>query len=187
MKETNIIPHLTKLLKNFIFKEFDLEFKITHKPDLYYYSRGDYSFGDYLITIYLDPEVMCMSGDKYIPESNIFLYELEENIHGVLPYVGLSDDNVMVKFKFLNEKEFSNKLSGMINRITPELYNRIEGLPKLVSIKVGQRFDMAEFKISFKFEEVPKMGKISKLYEYIGELLPTLDDVYMDFGIYPMG
>lgn len=178
MKETIIIPHLTKLLKNFIFKDFDLEFNIT-------YSKFDDNL--YYITVYLDPEVMCMSGDKYIPESNIFLYELEENIHGVLPYVGLSVDNVMVKFKFLNEKEFSNKLRGMINGILPTLYNRIEDLPKLLSIEVGQRFDMAEFKVSFKFEEVPKMGKISKLYEYIDELLPTFDDVYMNFDIYPMG
>lgn len=178
MKETIIIPHLTKLLKNFIFKDFDLDSKIT-------FSKFDDNL--YYITVYLDPEVMCMSGDKYIPESNIFLYELEENIHGVLPYVGLSVDNVMVKFKFLNEKEFSNKLRGMIQGILPDLYNRIEDLPKLISIEVGQRFDMAEFKVSFKFEEVPKMGKISKLYEYIGELLPTFDDVYMDFGIYPMG
>jgi hypothetical protein len=71
----------------------------------------------------------------------------------------------------------------MINRITPELYNRIEDLPKLTKIKVGQRGDMAEFKASFKFDKYPKMGKISKLYEYIGELLPTFDDVYMDFGV----
>ena len=174
MKETIIIPHLTKLLKNFIFKDFDLDSKIT-------FSKFDDNL--YYITVYLDPEVMCMSGDKYIPESNIFLYELEENIHGVLPYVGLSVDNVMVKFKFLNEKEFSNKLRGMIQGILPDLYNRIEDLPKLISIEVGQRFDMAEFKVSFKFEEVPKMGKISKLYYYIDELLPTFDDVYMNFGI----
>lgn len=174
MKGTNIIPHLTKLLKNFIFKDFDLEFYIT-------LSKFD---GDiYYITIYLDPEVMCMSGDEYIPESNNFLYKLEENIYGVLPYVGLSDYNVMVKYRFLNEKEFSNKLRGMIQGILPELYNRIEDLPKLIGIEVGQRFDMAEFKISFKFEEVPKMRKLSKFYEYIGELLPTFDDVYMDFGV----
>lgn len=177
MKETNIIPHLTKLLKNFIFKDFDLEFNIT-------YSK----FGDdiYYITIYLDPEVMCMSGDKYIPESNIFLYELDKNIYGVLPYVGLTEDNVMVKFKFLNEKEFSNKLRGMIQGILPELFNRfyyIEDLPKLISIEVGQRFDMSEFKVSVKFKELLKMGKLNKLYEYIGELLPTFDDVYMDFGV----
>jgi hypothetical protein len=43
---------------------------------------------------------------------------------------------------------------------------------------------MAEFKASFKFDEYPKMGiDIIKLYEYIGELLPTFDDVYMDFGV----
>ena len=179
MKESNIIPHLTKLLKNLIFKDFDLEFKIVPESILSYNDTYD----DYLITIYLDPEIMCMSGDKYIPEANNFLYELEDNIHSVLPYVGLTDSYVIVKFKFLNEKEFSNKLSGMINRITPELYNRIEDLPKLTKIKVGQRGDMAEFKASFKFDKYPKMGKISKLYEYIGELLPTFDDVYMDFGV----
>jgi hypothetical protein len=180
MKESNIIPHLTKLLKNLIFKDFDLEFKIVPESILSYNDTYD----DYLITIYLDPELMCMSGDKYIPEANNFLYELEDNIHSVLPYVGLADSNVIVKFKFLNEKEFSNKLRGMINRITPELYNRIEDLPKLSRIKVGQRGDMAEFKASFKFDEYPKMGiDIIKLYEYIGELLPTFDDVYMDFGV----
>lgn len=174
MKETNIIPHLTKLLKNFIFKDFDLEFYITlskFEGDIYY------------ITIYLDPEVMCMSGDKYIPESNNFLYKLEENIYGVLPYVGLSDDNVMVKYKFLNEKEFSNKLRGMIQGILPELYNRIEDLPKLISIDVSQRWVSYEFEMNFKFEEAPKMRKLSKFHEYIGELLPTFNDVYMDFGV----
>ena len=29
MKETNMIPQITKLLKNFIFNEFDLDFTIT--------------------------------------------------------------------------------------------------------------------------------------------------------------
>jgi hypothetical protein len=27
------------------------------------------------------------------------------------------------------------------------------------------------------------MGQLNKLYEYIHELLPTFDDVYMDFGV----
>jgi hypothetical protein len=37
--------------------------------------------------------------------------------------------------------------------------------------------------MNFKFKEIPNMSKISKLYEYIHELLPTFDDVYMDFGV----
>jgi hypothetical protein len=48
---------------------------------------------------------------------------------------------------------------------------------------VGQRWEHYEFEMNFKFYEAPKMGKISKLYEYIHELLPTFSDVYMDFGV----
>ena len=176
MTDSHIIPHLTKLLKNLIFKNFDLEL---HKPDSYYYSRGDY-----LITIYLDPEVMCMSGDKYIPESNIFLYELEENIHGVLPYVGLDDSNLIVKFEYINEQEFSNKLVGMVNGVLPKIYNRIDDLPKLMNLETSQRGNMSEFRIGFQFEERPNMGQINKLYNNIHDLLPTFEDVYMDFGLF---
>jgi len=177
MNENRIIPHLTKLLKNLIFKDFDLDFKLTHKENELY------PHGDYFLTIYLDPEVMCMSGDEYNPDANKFLYDVEENIFDVLPYVGLTDLDVMVLFVYLNEKEFSNKLSGMINGILPTLYNRIDDLPKFNNIKTGQHGERAEFKISFKFDQAPKMGQIQRLYENIHELLPTFDDVYMDFGV----
>ena len=177
MKENRVIPHLTKLLKNLIFKDFDLDFKLTHK-DNELYPRGDY-----YLTIYLDPEVTCMSGDKYNPELNKFLYDVEENIHDVLPYVGLTDSDFMVSFVYLNEEEFSNKLKGMFNGILPTLYNRIEDLPKFVSANVGQHGQSTEFEVNFKFEKTPRMGQIQRLYEYIHELLPTFDDVYMDFGV----
>ena len=169
-----MIPQITKLLKNFIFNDFDLDFNISISPNRQ---------SQYLLTVYLDPEVMCMSGDKYIPEANNFLYGLEENIDEVLPYIGLTDEELILQFKFLNEEEFSNKLRGMINGIIPTLYNRIENLPKLHSINVGQRWEHYEFEMNFKFEGLPKIDKISKLYEYIHELLPTFDDVYMDFGV----
>ena len=175
MTDSHIIPHLTKLLKNLIFKNFDLEFNITVKED--YYDEM------YVLTITLDPEVMCMSGDKYNPDSNTFLFRLGENIDEVLPYIGLTDEDIILQFKFLNEKEFSNKLRGMINGILPTLYNRIEDLPKLLSIDVGQRWVNYEFEMNLIFDEHPKMDKISKLYEYIDELLPTFEDVYLDFGV----
>jgi hypothetical protein len=95
----------------------------------------------------------------------------------------LTDEDLILQYKFLNEEEFSNKLKGMINGILPTLYNRIEGLPKLHSINVDQRWVSYEFEMNFKFKEIPNMSKISKLYEYIHELLPTFDDVYMDFGV----
>jgi hypothetical protein len=174
MKETNMIPQITKLLKNFIFNDFNLDFNISISPNRH---------SNYLLTVYLDPEVMCMSGDKYNPDSDSFLYELGENIDEVLPYIGLTDEDLILQFKFLNEEEFSNKLRGMINGIIPTLYNRIENLPKLHSINVGQRWEHYEFEMNFKFYEVPKIDKIRKLYDYIHELLPTLDDVYMDFGV----
>jgi hypothetical protein len=176
MKENRVIPHLTKLLNNLIFKDFNLDFKLTHKDNELFLH------GDYLLILYIDPEVMNMSGNEYNPDSNKFLYDVEENIHDVLPYVGLTNLDVMIKFKFINEKEFSNKLSGMINGILPTLYNRIDDLPKLHNIEVGQRQDMAEFKVSFKFDGMLKMSQISGMYENINELLPTFDDVYMDFG-----
>jgi hypothetical protein len=174
MKKTNMIPQITKLLKNFIFNDFDLDFNISISPNRH---------SNYLLTVYLDPEVMCMSGDKYIPEANNFLYGLGENIDEVLPYIGLTDEDLILQYKFLNEEEFSNKLRGMINGILPTLYNRIEGLPKLLSIDVSQRWVSYEFEMNFKFDETPKMGKLNKLYEYIHELLPTFSDVYMDFGV----
>lgn len=169
-----MIPQITKLLKNFIFNDFDLDFNISISPNRH---------SNYLLTVYLDPEVMCMSGDKYIPEANNFLYGLGENIDEVLPYIGLTDEDLILQYKFLNEEEFSNKLRGMINGILPTLYNRIEGLPKLLSIDVSQRWVSYEFEMNFKFDETPKMGKLNKLYEYIHELLPTFSDVYMDFGV----
>jgi hypothetical protein len=174
MKKTNMIPQITKLLKNFIFNDFDLDFNISISPNIH---------SNYLLTVYLDPEVMCMSGDKYNPDSKTFLYELGENIDEKLPYIGLTDGDLILQYKFLNKEEFSNKLRGMINGILPTLYNRIEGLPKLRSINVGQRWVHYEFEMNFKFYETPKINKISKLYDYIHELLPTLDDVYMDFGV----
>ena len=176
MKETNMIPQITKLLKNFIFNEFDLDFTITFNPERE-------PLNNYILTVYLDPEVWCMSGDKYNPDSNTFLFRLGENIDEVLPYIGLTDEDIILQFKFLNEKEFSNKLRGMINGILPTLYNRIEDLPKLLSIDVGQRWVNYEFEMNLIFDEHPKMDKISKLYEYIDELLPTFEDVYLDFGV----
>ena len=176
MKETNMIPQITKLLKNFIFNNFDLDFTITFNPERE-------PLNNYILTVYLDPEVMCMSGDKYNPDSDTFLHKLGENIDEILPYIGLTDEDILLQFKFLNEKEFSNKLRGMINGILPTLYNRIEDLPKLLSINVSQRWVSYEFEMNFKFDEIPKMDKISKLYEYIHELLPTFSDVYMDFGV----
>ena len=176
MSESHIIPHLTKLLKSLIFKDFDLDFNITSKED--YYGES------YVLTITLDPEVMCMSGDKYNPESTPFLYDLEDSIHRVLPYVGLDESNLIVKFQHINEREFSDKLVGMVNVVLPKLYDRIEGLPKLVNMQKGQRGDAAEFRIGFQFAEVPRMGQISKLYDNIHDLIPTFDDVYMDFGLF---
>jgi hypothetical protein len=176
MTDSHIIPHLTKLLKNLIFKNFDLEFNITVKEDYY----GEM----YILTITLDPEVMCMSGDDYNPESTQFLYDLEDNIFRVLPYVGLDESNLIVKFEYINEQEFSNKLVGMVNGILPKLYNRIDGLPKLVNLETSQRGDMSEFRIGFQFNEVPKIGQINKLYDNIHDLLPTFEDVYMDFGLF---
>ena len=169
-----MIPQITKLLKNFIFNDFDLDFNISISPN---------SHSNYLLTIYLDPEVMCMSGDEYNPDANKFLYGLENDIFDVLPYVGLTDRDLILQFKFLKKEEFSNKLRGMINGILPTLYNRIEGLPKLHSINVGQRWEHYEFEMNFKFEGLPKIDKIRKLYDYIHELLPTFEDVYMDFGV----
>ena len=176
MKETNMIPQITKLLKNFIFNDFDLDFTITFNPERE-------PLNNYILTVYLDPEVWCMSGDKYNPDSDTFLFRLGENIDEVLPYIGLTDEDIILQFKFLNEKEFSNKLRGMINGILPTLYNRIEDLPKLLSIDVRQRWVNYEFEMNLIFDEHPKMDKISKLYEYIDELLPTFEDVYLDFGV----
>ena len=34
---------------------------------------------NYLLTVYLDPEVMCMSGDKYNPDSDSFLDNVGAN------------------------------------------------------------------------------------------------------------
>lgn len=176
MKDSHIIPHLTKLLKNLIFKDFDLDFNIKVKEDTY----GEM----YVLTITLDPEVMCMSGDDYNPESTQFLYDLEDTIHRVLPYVGLDDSNLLLKFQYINEDEFSNKLLGMINEILPELYNRIDDLPELGGAEIHQRGDMSEFRIGFQFVERPTMTQINKLYDNIHDLLPTFEDVYMDFGLF---
>lgn len=58
------------------------------------------------------------------------------------------------------------------------------GLPKLVNLETSQRGDMSEFRIGFQFNEVPKIGQINKLYDNIHDLLPTFEDVYMDFGLF---
>ena len=176
MKDSHIIPHLTKLLKNLIFKDFDLDFNIKIKEDTY----GEM----YVLTITLDPEVMCMSGDDYNPDATQFLYDLEDTIHRVLPYVGLDDSNLLLKFQYINEEEFSKKLFGMVNGILPKIYNRIEGLPKLVEVEIHQRGDMPEFTAGFRFDERPNMNQINKLYDNLHDLLPTFDDVYMDFGLF---
>lgn len=175
LNENRTIPHLTELLKSLVFKDFDLDFKLTHK--------GLFGYNTYFLKIYLDPEVMCMSGDMYDSDAIDFLDNVEENIHGVLPYVGLSDSELMLEFEFLNDKEFSNKLVGMVNGIFPTLYDRIEDLPKLVNVKSNQNGGKPEFKISFRFDNHPKMGQIQRMYEYIHELLPTFEDVYLDFGV----
>ena len=175
LNENRTIPHLTELLKSLVFKDFDLDFKLTHK--------GLFGYNTYFLKIYLDPEVMCMSGDKYDSDAIDFLNNVEENIYGVLPYVGLTDSELMLEFEFLNDKEFSNKLVGMVNGIFPTLYDRIEDLPKLVNMKSNQNGGKPEFKISFRFDNPPKMGQIQRMYEYIHELLPTFEDVYMDFGV----
>jgi len=175
LNENRTIPHLTELLKSLVFKDFDLDFKLTHK--------GLFGYNSYFLKIYLDPEVMCMSGDMYDSDAIDFLDNVEENIHGVLPYVGLSDSELMLEFEFLNDKEFSNKLVGMVNGIFPTLYDRIEDLPKLVNMKSNQNGGKPEFKISFRFDNRPKMGQIQRMYEYIHELLPTFEDVYLDFGV----
>ena len=176
MKDSHIIPHLTKLLQNLIFKDFDLNFNIKLKEDTY----GEM----YVLMITLNPEVMCMSGDDYNPEATQFLYDLEDNIHRVLPYVGLDESNLMLKFQYINEDNFSKKLLGMVNEILPEIYNRINDLPELVEVNIHQRGDMAEFTAGFRFEEMPKMNHINKLYDNLHDLLPTFEDVYMDFGMF---
>jgi hypothetical protein len=176
MNDSHIIPHLTKLLKNLIFKDFDLDFTIEFMTD--------YLGETYVLRITLDPEVMCMSGDKYNPDATQFLYDLEDNIHRVLPYVGLDDSNLIVKFQYINEDNFSDKLLGMINKVLPKIYNRIDDLPKLVGMEIHQRGDMPEFTAGFRFDERPTMTQINKMYDDIHDLLPTFEDVYINFGIF---
>jgi len=176
MNDSHIIPHLTKLLKNLIFKDFDLDFTIE--------VMTDYLGEMYVLRITLDPEVMCMSGNDYNPEATQFLYDLEEDVHRVLPYVGLDDSNLILKFQYINEEEFSEKLLGMVNGVLPKIYNRIDDLPKLGGMEIHQRGDMPEFRIGFLFVERPTMTQINKMYDNIHDLLPTFDDVYMDFGLF---
>ena len=176
MEKKHIIPHFTKLLKSLVFNEFDIDFNV----DL-----GSDEYGEkFNLIIFLDPEVTCMAGDNYNPGITDFLYHLEDNIDKILPYIGLEESRVRITYKFINEVEFSNKLRGMLMGVLPKIYNRIEDLPKLKNMDIRQHNSTYEFRIKFYFDTPLSIGLNMDIREIINEYLPTLDDVYLDFGTF---
>jgi len=174
MKKNYILPHLAKLLKSLVFNEFDIDFNV---------KLGSDEYGEkFNILVNLDPEVVCMSGDKYNPDITDFLYHLEDNIDKILPYINLEESRVKVIYKFMNEVEFSKKLRGMLMGVLPKIYNRIEDLPKLKDMDIRQHNGTYEFRIKFYFDTPLSRDLYMDIREIIDEYLPTLDDVYMDFG-----
>jgi hypothetical protein len=177
MDNDYMVPQIKKLLKNFVFDEFDIKFDVElinfyHLDDLY------------KITVYLDPEVVCMSGDRYNPKSDDFLYKLEDNIEGALKYVGLDEStNVSIKYKFLNEKEFSKKLYNMFMEVLPKIYKEDNTLPKLIGAVAHQRGSMNEFVLNLNFHETYNSNPNyqEQMYDLIHHFLPTFSDVYIKF------
>ena len=174
MEKKHILPHLAKLLKSLVFNEFDIDFNVKWGSDEY----GE----KFNILVNLDPEVACMAGDNYNPDITDFLYHLEDNIDKILPYIGLEESRVRITYKFINEVEFSNKLRNMLMGVLPKIYNRIEDLPKLKNMDIRQHNSTYEFRIKFYFDTPLSIGLNMDIREIIDEYLPTLDDVYMDFG-----
>ena len=125
-----------------------------------------------------------MAGDNYNPGITDFLYHLEDNIDKILPYIGLEESRVRITYKFINEAKFSNKLRNMLMGVLPKIYNRIEDLPKLKNMDIRQHNSTYEFRIKFYFDTPLSIGLNMDIREIIDEYLPTLDDVYLDFGTF---
>lgn len=175
MEKKHILPHFTKLLKSLVFNKFDIDFNVKWGSDKY----GD----KFNILVNLDPEVVCMSGDKYNPDTTDFLYHLEDNIDKILPYIGLEESRVRITYKFINEVEFSNKLRGMLMDTLPKIYNRIEDLPKLKDMDIRQHNGTYEFEIKLYFETRMDTETVIIARDIIEEYLPTFDDIYLSFNL----
>ena len=70
----------------------------------------------------------------------------------------------------------------MLMGVLPKIYNRIEDLPKLKDMDIRQHNGTYEFRIKFYFDTPISRYLYMDMREIIDEYLPTLDDVYMDFG-----
>jgi hypothetical protein len=174
MEKNYILPHLAKLLKSLVFNEFDFDFDVKLSSDEY----GE----KFNILVNLDPEVVCMSGDKYNPDITDFLYHLEDNIDKILPYIGLEESRVRITYKFINEVEFSNKLRGMLMDALPKIYNRVE-LPKFLDADIRQHGTTYEFQIKFYFETPMDTETAIITRDIIEEYLPTFEDIYLSFNL----
>jgi len=174
MEKNYILPHLTKLLKSLVFNEFDIDFDV---------KLGSDEYGEkFNILVNLDPEVVCMSGDKYNPNISDFLYRLEDNIDKILPYINLEESRVKLIYKFMNEVEFSKKLRGMLMDALPKIYNRVE-LPKLIDADIRQHGTTYEFQIKFYFETPMDTETAIITRDVIEEYLPTFEDIYLSFNL----
>ena len=174
MEKKHILPHLAKLLKSLVFNEFDIDFDV---------KLGSDEYGEkFNITLNLDPEVVCMSGDKYNPNISDFLYRLEDNIDKILPYINLEESRVKLIYKFMNEVEFSKKLRGMLMDALPKIYNRVE-LPKFLDADIRQHGTTDEFEIKFYFETRMDMETVVIARDIIEEYLPTFEDIYLSFNL----
>ena len=174
MEKNYILPHLTKLLKSLVFNEFDIDFDV---------KLGSDEYGEkFNIILNLDPEVVCMSGDKYNPDITDFLYHLEDNIDKILPYINLEESRVKVIYKFMNEVEFSKKLRGMLMKALPKIYNRVE-LPKFLDADIRQHGTTYEFQIKFYFETPMDTETAIITRDVIEEYLPTFEDIYLSFNL----
>ena len=72
----------------------------------------------------------------------------------------------------------------MLMGVLPKIYNRIEDLPKLKNMDIRQHNSTYEFRIKFYFDTPLSIGLNMDIREIIDEYLPTLDDVYLDFGTF---